>query len=81
MTFLKQFENLRFFTKQDLLTKFTGTDKALDQQIARALKTKKLLSLKKGLYTTAILYLNEADKTRLTEYFASQIYTPSYLIL
>lgn len=71
----------KLFTKQDLISTFKGSADALNEQIKRALKNKKILQLKKGLYITVLSYFNKPDKTKLTEFIASQIYQPSYLSL
>lgn len=68
-----------FFTKKDLAANFKGSHAALELRIHRALKSKKFLQLKKGLYATTAAYFNEPDKTRLAEFFASKICQPSYL--
>lgn len=49
--------------------------------IQRALDRGGILHLKNGLYITASSYLNEPDKTKLTEYMASRLYAPSYISL
>ena len=81
MTFLAGHENSPCFTKQDLTLSFEGSANALNDRVKRALKSKKLLQLKKGLYMTSIFYFNEPDKTKLTEFIASQLCHNSYLSL
>lgn len=72
-------QNTLLFTKQDLIVSRSTSTHGVNSYIKRALKTKQLLQLKKGLYTTTAAYFNEPDKARLLEFFASKICQPSYL--
>lgn len=75
------FDNVPCFTKQALRMYFQGSEDALNERIKRALKKKRILELKKGLYTTEIYYLQESEKTKFKEFVASKLRFPSYLSL
>lgn len=92
---LAKFENLPYFTKKDLAVIFAESkpnptaptnpahksNPALNRRITRLLKSRKLLQLKKGLYTTGKFYFTEPNKAKFTEFLSSAIYAPSYLSL
>ncbi len=69
------------FTTREFFSLFQEPERTLKGRIEQALKKNRFLSLKKGLYLLSDTYLHEPDKTQLTEYIASQIYSPSYLSL
>ncbi len=74
-------KNPHCFTKKYLISKFVGKLETLNSSIRRALKNKKLLQLKNGLYVSTSSYLNKPDKIKFAEFIASQLYAPSYLSL
>lgn len=74
------------FTKHELFLRFCEASPSrsmatFNSLIQRALKRRELLQLKKGLYITMAVYLQELDKRKLSEYIASQLYEPSYISL
>ncbi|MDO8574398.1 MAG: hypothetical protein Q7R86_02120 [bacterium] len=71
----------KIFTKKDLQLHSKKSPHALDAEIKRALKNRKLIKLKRGLYTKTETYLNEPNKLQFAEFLASQIHSPSYLSL
>lgn len=75
------FEKIPCFTKQNLRISWDGSEDALNERIKRALRNKRILELKKGLYTTDIYYLKEPQKTKFKEFIASRLRFPSYLSL
>lgn len=75
------FEKIPCFTKQNLRISWNGSEYALDERIKRALRNKRILELKKGLYTTNIYYLKETQKTKFKEFIAAKLRFPSYLSL
>jgi len=77
--FLSILENMPCFTKQNLRLIFNGSSFALDERIKRTLRKKKLLVLKKGLYTSERYYLKEPEKTKFKEFIAAKLRYPSYL--
>lgn len=81
MLFPAGFESLPFFTKKDLFSTFLKSQYAMDVSVKRALKSRRLMQLKKGLYVTSKFYLDESDKIGLTEFISSELYSPSYISL
>lgn len=77
----QQLENIPCFSKSDLRLVYSGSENGLNEQIKRAVKNKNIITLKKGLYTTYIYWLKEANKTNFLEFIASKIRQPSYLSL
>lgn len=73
--------NLICFTKQDLAADFVGSLNTLNDRIQRGLKSGKILKLKNGLYIEALDYFNEVNKSKLAEFLATRIYSPSYVSL
>lgn len=69
------------FSKQELHVLSPGSPIMLNGRIQRAIKSNKLLKLKKGMYIAAENYIQEPDKTKLAEFIASQLYKPSYISL
>lgn len=76
---LELFEGLPCFTKASLRLALGCTEPALNEQIKRWLKKGSLILLKKGLYTTKLYYLKEANKKAFLEFLANRIRFPSYL--
>ncbi|MCX6733831.1 MAG: hypothetical protein NTX63_03375 [Candidatus Peregrinibacteria bacterium] len=81
MSFLGRHSLPICFSKHELRALSPGTPMMLNGRIQRALKSGKLLKLKKGMYVVAENYIQESDKTKLTEFVASQLYRPSYISL
>lgn len=73
------FEKIPCFTKQNLRIFWKGSEFALNERIKRALKSGRLLKLKKGLYTTNIYCLKEPEKSKFKEFIALKLRFPSYL--
>lgn len=73
------FEKIPCFTKQNLRIFWKGSEFALNERIKRALKSGRLLKLKKGLYTTNIYCLKELEKSKFKEFIALKLRFPSYL--
>jgi hypothetical protein len=73
------FEETPCFSKKNLRIYFKGSEFALDERIKRSLKNKRIVKLKKGLYTTDTYYLKEPNKTEFKEFIASKLRFPSYL--
>jgi len=73
-----------YLTKQELikaLSSNTSSSKydAKNARVRRSLNRGTFLKLRSGLYIRADAYINEPNKTQLTEYTASKIYKPSYI--
>lgn len=73
--------NELFFTKKNLILKNRRTVGALDKNIYRKMKNKKILQLKRGLYVDAKAYLEETEKTKLIELISAKLCSPSYISL
>ena len=73
------FEETTCFSKKNLGIYFKGSEFALNERIKRSLKNKRIVKLKKGLYTTDVYYLKEPNKTEFKEFIASKLRFPSYL--
>lgn len=70
-----------FFTKQDLVSSSNCPLETLNSRIHRALNSRRLIQVKKGLYINGGFYMNEPEKINLSELIASKLYAPSYLSL
>lgn len=69
------------FNRENFRKHSAITSVASDSRIKRGIRQNTILLLKKGLYLLSDTYLQEPDKTQLTEYIASKIYSPSYISL
>lgn len=76
-----KFDSLDYFSKNDLRKIFNGSAKFVDERVHRALKRKRILKLRNGLYITNFRYLSESEKIKLAEVIAANLYAPSYLSL
>jgi len=79
-----QLEQLPYYTKQNLSLALAKKEDNLNYWIAKLLKQKILIPLKKGLYISSF-YLDRVKEKRQTEpyleYLASILYSPSYISL
>lgn len=67
------------FTKENLLSRWKKSKKALEGWIFRSCKNGKLLQLKNGLYIDTDTYIHEPDKEKFHEYIASRLIPGSYI--
>lgn len=75
---LNPLAGLDFFTKETLRQLEPNQD-ALNFNIRSWLKSKKIISLKKGLYLLRERWEKEPDKQGFLEFLANKVYQPSYL--
>jgi hypothetical protein len=83
-TFFSQFEDLPYFSKELIKVaaqKFEMSDDKLAFYISSSLKKRELISLKRGVYTTAKFYDEHKTDLSYIFYLANRLASPSYISL
>lgn len=80
LTDLSKINNLIYFSINDLLVlNQNESKKSLEVSISRWLKTGDLISLKKGLYITKLIFEKYKSDSSFIEFLASRLKIPSYI--